>query len=83
MLGRYERSANEFYSEYNANNQFFVKEPIKRISKLTWNLLHAIDYDAVKTRRTENFEYVHERLGNINKLKLRSADLSPDDRKRS
>lgn len=75
LLGRYERSASEFYSEYNANNKFFVNEPIKRMSKLTWNLLHAIYYDSVKKRRTENFEYLHERLEGINQLQLRTADF--------
>lgn len=73
LLGRYERSANEFYGEYNANNKYFITEPIKRMSKLTWNLLHAIDYEAVKKRRTENFDFLQERFAGINRLKLSTA----------
>ena len=73
LLGRYERSASEFYSEYNDNNKFFVNEPIKRMSKLTWNLLHGIDYRAVETRRQENFIYLNEQLGKINELILKPA----------
>lgn len=70
LLGRYERTASEFYSEYSANNHFFANEPIKIMSKITDNLLHGIDYDFVKQRRTENFQYLNERFKTINKLDL-------------
>lgn len=70
LLGRYEGSASGFYSEYVANNRFFADEPIKRMSKLTENLLHGIDYEAVRHRRTENFAYLHQRLNSINQLNL-------------
>lgn len=55
LLGRFEHNASEFYQEYVANNRFFNDEPIKRMSKLTENLLHGIDYDFIKNRRTTNF----------------------------
>lgn len=70
LLGRYERTASEFYPEYAANNDFFENEPIKRMSKLTENLLHGIDYERVRQRRTENFAFLHERLHGINRLNL-------------
>jgi hypothetical protein len=73
LLGRYERTANEFYGEYNDNNKFFISEPIKKMSKLTWNLLHAIDYDRIKEIRLKNFEYLSGKLGNLNRLKLSNA----------
>lgn len=40
------------------------------MSKLTDNLLHGIDYELVKTRRTENFIYLHEQFNDVNRLKL-------------
>lgn len=73
LLGRYERTANEFYAKYNANNKFFIDQPIKRMSKLTTNLLHGIDYNAVEIRRRMNFEFLHEQLETYNKLKPRTA----------
>lgn len=73
LLGRYERTAGEFYNEYDANNKFFTTEPIKRMSKLTDNLLHGIDYQSVEKKRRENFEYLHKRLGEINQLNVKSA----------
>ena len=73
LLGRYERTANEFYREYTENNRYFANEPIKRMSKLTRNLLHGIDYDFVKQRRQENFEYLNEQLKHINQLNVNTA----------
>ena len=70
LLGRYERSASEFYQEYVDNNHFFKNEPIKVISKLTENLLHGIDYEMVKKKRTQNFSYFHKAFQSMNKLNL-------------
>lgn len=74
LLGRYERSASEFYSEYVENNHFFKNEPIKKMSKLTENLLHGIDYEMVREKRTQNFAYLHEKLHSLNKLNLSVPD---------
>lgn len=70
LLGRYERSASEFYEEYVENNENFFNEELKLMSKLTENLLHALDYDFIKKRRTENFSFLHSKFEKINKLKL-------------
>ncbi len=70
LLGRFERSASEFYGEYAANNHLFADEPIKEMSKLTKNFLHAIDYQIVRQRRTENFTVLHDALKEINLLQL-------------
>ena len=70
LLGRYERTAAEFYNEYVENNKQFEMEPIKQMSKLTNNLLHGIDYMHVKTVREQNYAYLHQKLGGINGLKL-------------
>ncbi len=73
LLGRFERSANEFYDEYVMNNKLFTTEPIKRMSRLTENLLRGIDYESVAKKRQENFEFLDAELRNINELKLRSV----------
>ena len=70
LLGRYERKASEFYKEFVANDQSFASEPIKLMSKLTKNLLHAVDYDFVKTTREQNYSYLNNALEKFNKLKL-------------
>lgn len=70
LLGRYEGPASTFYGEYTENNELFSREPIKRMSPLTRNLLRAVDYERVRERRTRNFCYLHERLGALNRLNL-------------
>ena len=70
LLGRFERTASEFYSEYAANNELFVTEPIKRMSKLTENLLHGIDYERAKAVREQNYRCLHKALGVVNGLRL-------------
>lgn len=70
LLGRFERTASEFYRAYAANNEFFKTEPIKRMSKLTENLLHGIDYALVERVRRENYLFLHEKLRGFNQLKL-------------
>lgn len=71
LLGRYERTASEFYSEYVANNFLLRNEPIKKMSRLTENLLHGIDYKRVKDIRTINYGYLYENFGKINQLRVR------------
>ena len=69
LLGRYERTASDFYSENVANNKLFASEPIKWMSKLTDNLLHGIDYGFVEQKRRENFACLSKQLDSINQLK--------------
>ena len=70
LLGRFERTASEFYAEYVANNKLFATEPIKKMSKLTQNLVRGINYKTVKTIREKNYLYLHNLLQETNTLKL-------------
>jgi hypothetical protein len=74
LFGRFEKTASEFYSEYRKNNKLFQGQPIKYMSKLTENLLHGIDYEEIKSRRTKNFSFLNSRLKDINKLRLTIPD---------
>lgn len=73
LLGRFERNASEFYEDYSRNNSLFNSEPIKYMSRITKNLLKSIDYEQVKKRRTDNFNYLADRLGRYNLLKIHSV----------
>ena len=70
LLGRVERPASEFYAEYVQSNADFAKEPVKRLSRLTENLLRGIDYDRVRLARSTNWHRMSERLGELNELTL-------------
>ena len=74
LLGRYERTASEFYNEFIEEEKKFSEYKILRMSKLTFNLLHGIDYEAVKSKRTENFAYLHKSLKDKNQLELSIPD---------
>ena len=74
VLGRYERTASEFYEEAAKNNDIFDNESIKEMSRLTKNLLRSIDYEYVKQIRTNNFAYLHEKLRVVNKLNVRPIE---------
>lgn len=70
ILGRFEKSAGEFYAESARNNEIFADEPVKQMSKLTDNFLRTINYGMVKKQRTENFKYLHECFLSYNRLHL-------------
>ncbi len=71
LMGRYEKSASEFYNDYRRNEEKIDELPLKRMSKSTHNLLRGINYDKVKEIREENFKYLHQKLSELNQLKLR------------
>ncbi len=74
LLGRYDRCASDFYGMYVAWENAFDALPFKRMSRLTENLLRGIDYGWAKRRRTENYGYLSERLGHLNRLNLKKTE---------
>ena len=74
LLGRFERPASEFYAEASANNDLFASEPARLMSPITENLLRAVDYGAVRTRRDANWATLHAALSGLNGLDLRAPD---------
>lgn len=74
ILGRYEGIASNYYSDFQNNDECFNDEPLKYMSKLTHNILGAIDYDRVCQIRNKNYAYLEKELGENNKLKLITPD---------
>ena len=75
LLGRFEKGASAFYGEYVKNNALFADAPVRKMSRLTYNLLHGIEYAAIEEKRKDNFLYVHETLGKVNKLSLKAGSF--------
>ena len=73
VLGRFERTAGEFFAEASENNERLSAEP-KRMSALTENLLRAVDYERVRAARTENCRMLYETLGIYNTLKIQLTE---------
>lgn len=72
ILGRHEGTGAEYYSDYKNNIQAFKSEPLKYMSKLTHNILGAIDYERTCEIRNRNYSYLESKLGAYNKLKLKT-----------
>ena len=70
ILGRFEgESASDYYDYFNHNDESFKEIELRRMSKLTHNILGAIDYQAAKRRREENYLFLSKALGDRNPLK--------------
>lgn len=74
ILGRYEGKASDYYSIMLKNASDFHKAPVKRMSRLTENLLNVVDYDRVKRKRNENYECLKKYLGDVNSLNFITPD---------
>lgn len=74
ILGRFEKTGAQFYSDFQNNDENFYKLGLKAMSSLTKNILKAVDYDKVKLKRNENYVFLENALGKYNKLKLSAPD---------
>ena len=68
VLGRYERRATEFFEESKKNNDFFDKEPAKRMSPITENILKGINYLKVSDVRGDNWKHLDSKIKDMNLL---------------
>lgn len=71
LLGRFETgSASTYYQDFQKNDESYKNLGLRKMSKLTHNILGAIDYEKVKKIREENYLFLHEQLKQTNRLKL-------------
>ncbi len=68
LLKRIDLSASQGYNDFKTNDDSLSNLPIKTMSKLTKAILASIDYDKVAEIRRDNFEFLHEKLKDINEL---------------
>lgn len=76
LIGRFEGVATEYYRQFKENEELLANIPLRYMSKLTRNLLSAIDYDRVCRVREENYLHLDKELGKYNRLDLR-APIGP------
>jgi len=74
VLGRFEGKASDYYRDFQAAEPLFEQLPLRRMSELTCNILRAVDYDAVKNRRNENYAVLESVLGTENPLQLKAPE---------
>ncbi len=77
LVGRLEKNAESFYADYINNETELQNVSLRQMSKLTEKLLHAINYEEVKTKRRENYRTLSTQLHNKNELDL--PELAEED----
>ena len=70
ILGRFEGMASEYYEDFRNNDKSFIDLPLRAMSKLTRNILGAINYEKIKNKRESNFRYLHDKLKARNILNI-------------
>lgn len=76
LFGRLEYSASSFYNEYKKAEESFYDDEVAKMSDLTRSIMGALDYNMIIKRRTENINYLHERLGKHNELDLNISNMN-------
>lgn len=71
LLLRIEEGAENGYPLFRQSDDSLDNQPIRKMSALTDRILRNIDYDFVKEKRRENFNYLNERLSPKNALPVR------------
>lgn len=72
LLKRIDISPEFGYNDFRKNDDSLINQPIKKMSNLTSKILSSIDYDRIKKRRLENFQYLHNVLHDSNLFKTGS-----------
>ena len=70
LIGRYEKSASCYYSEYQQSEKTLINQPIKLMSRITQGILKSLDYEKIALIRQRNFWVLHTFLKKSNKLKF-------------
>ena len=68
VLGRFEGIASDYYARYTEHENGMADLALKRMSKLTWNLLHGIDYDNCRIIRNSNYSALDSILKDDNAI---------------
>ena len=68
LMVRHDDSAQAGYLAYVANEKLVAQYPMRAMSKLSSRILESINYANIASRRIKNFQQLHSRLGNSNRL---------------
>lgn len=74
VLGRFEHCASDYYRDFQQSDESFYDLDLAQMSPLTQNILRAVDYEAVRQKRNENYAFLHSRLGTPDSLASATAD---------
>ena len=75
ILGRFEHSASTYYEKMLDTAHSFCNTPVRQMSPLTKNLLHGIDYSTCAFARNQNYQALHQLLGNHQPRVFRKTEV--------
>lgn len=70
LITRLDKSAEAGYAEFAINDSSLVGQPILQMSRFTDCVLQSLDYDIIKEKRLENYNFLHSNLNTQNKFKV-------------
>lgn len=71
IFKRFEESASSAYNLYLESENLISNEDIKRMSKITENILRSLDYDLIIKKRNDNWSRLNESLKKYNKIDVK------------
>ena len=74
LLKRIDISAKFGYNDFVTNDDSLINDNIKTISKLTKEIFNSIDTEEARKKRIENYNYLSDKLTEINELNLSPID---------
>lgn len=69
LNGRFEKSASEFFANYQENEHFLDSCDILEMSDYTKNMMRAIDYEKALKKRRDNYEILNKEFQALNLFK--------------
>ena len=76
LVGRTEKSANEYYEDFHNSEIKIRNKNMKRISLYSENVLNVVDYENVKEVRKNNFRYIDSYASDINELNFENLEMT-------
>ena len=70
LLKRIDMSPEEGAKNFSLNNEKLNNLPILKMSNLTKRMLESFDYSSIAKQRIDNYLFLDEKLGKLNKLKI-------------
>lgn len=74
LLSRFDYPSACGYAASKESNKTIEDTDLKWMSHLTKAIYKSANFDFIKSRRIQNFEYLHQQLGDINQMKIPSSD---------
>lgn len=70
LLKRLDKSPEFGYEDFQKNDSSLKSQPIRRMSVITSSVLNSLDYCAIMQKRIENFNILHTRFSDCNRIAI-------------